>query len=314
MSFNESEFEGLEDSPSSSQQTQRYQREGNENRDGYRNNQNQNNTSYQQQGNGGYQGNSYSNGNNSQGGYYQNRGGNNYQGGGYRNNNGSNGYRNNGGNGNYRNNRNNEPQGDPEFYLPYVGTGNKDTPPDVIAKMKKWAVLLEKHGYTMRSGGMEGAEDAFENAVEVKKEIHLPWRGFNNKESKFTFTTDQARALARQTHESFDTAPPAIQTFLAKNVRMIMGKNLNSPALFVIIWSEDGAERLSEKSPRTGNMGHVVSIASRLRIPVFNFAKPDCEERLTRYFAFKREVTAETATDPHSPNYGKQTNHFDDLS
>lgn len=178
--------------------------------------------------------------------------------------------------------RNEEPEGEAVLYKPYVGTGNKEAPPDIVETMKRLAAELEKAGYLMRCGGMDGPEDIFEKAT-TKNEIHLPWRGFNEKDSKFTFTPNQAKELAKQFQTGFDGLKPVIQTFLAKNVRMIMGKDLKSPALFMITWSDDGAESLKEKSIKTGNAGHAIAIADALRIPIFNLGKHDAEIRLKRY-------------------------------
>lgn len=74
-----------------------------------------------------------------------------------------------------------------------------------------------------------------------------------------------------------------VQAFLAKNVRLLYGDKLKSPALFMLCWSEDGAETLREKTNRTGSIGHAIQIAYSMRIPIFNLGKPDTEERLKRY-------------------------------
>lgn len=178
--------------------------------------------------------------------------------------------------------RRDEPEGPAEWYMPYVATGNKDAPPDIQEQMRQAALELEKLGYTMRCGGMDGMEDFIEKTVS-RKEIHLPWKGFNDKDSKFTFTPNAAKELASKLQPGFEGLKPVIQTFLAKNVRMIMGKDLKSPAMFMIVWTEDGAETLQEKTVKTGNSGHAIAVACTVRIPVFNFGKPGAYDRLKRY-------------------------------
>lgn len=258
---------------------------------------------------GGYQGNS--NYQNNNGGYqqknnYQNNGGNNggYQKGNYQNNNGGGYQKGNFQRGNFQK-RSNEPEGPAELYMPYVITGNREAPPDVLETMKRIVTLLEKNGYTMRSGGMDGPEDAVEK-VATKKEIHLPWKDFNNKDSKFTFTPNHAKEIAAKFQPGYDGLKPVIQTFLAKNVRMLMGKDLKGPALFMITWSEDGAETISEKTAKTGNAGHAVAIASTLRIPVFNLGKRDAESRLNSYLNFNHGKEEPSQTNP-SNNPGQYT-------
>jgi hypothetical protein len=251
-------------------------------------------------------------------GGYQNRQ-NNYQGGG-----GGNRYQNNqgGGNGGWQNRGNggnggggwnrNPPSGGGGFsksfqrreedtgpavlYKPYVITGNDEAPQEVLDRMVAIVKDLEKAGYTLRNGGMKGPEDITEKAA-TNKEVHLPWKGFDNKDSKFTFTSNHAKDLAKQFHPAFDGVKPVVQTFLAKNVRMIMGKDLKSPALFLITWSMDGAETMAEKSIKTGTTGHSVAIACALRIPVFNLQKPDAEKRLRAYLNLNGQEQTQTSND-----------------
>ena len=167
------------------------------------------------------------------------------------------------------------------LYQAYVGTGNKDTPDNIISTFKRIAEELENLGYIARTGGMDGPDNVFEAVKNV--ELHLPWKGFNNKDSKFTFNSDNAKHIAKMFHTSFDTLKPAIQAMLAKNARLVLGKDLKSPAMFVICWSADGAETKLEKTASTGNVGHVIAIANAMRIPVFNFGKRDAESRLKNF-------------------------------
>jgi len=176
----------------------------------------------------------------------------------------------------------------PKIYKAYVGTGNRDVPDAIKNTIKSIATKLEAKGYTLRTGGLDGSEAAFETDIKLI-ELHLPWKGFNDKDSKFTFTPKMALAIAKMFHPTFSTLKPAIQTLLAKNVRLIMGKDLKSMAMFVLCWSEDGAETISEKSAKTGNVGHAIAIANHMKIPVFNLGKLDTEKRLMTYLGLSHE-------------------------
>ncbi len=183
--------------------------------------------------------------------------------------------------------------GPTELYKPYVGSGNLEAPPLILEKIKRIAKLLDENGYTCRVGGFLGPEEAFEKNAK-RQELHLPWKNFNDKESKLTFTNKKAFDIARMFHPSYDSLKPAIQTIVAKNVRLIMGKNIDSPCLFAIVWSQDGIEHGKDKTSSTGNIGHLISIASAVRIPVFNLARPDTEQRIYNFL----ELT------PKDPNNG----------
>ena len=130
---------------------------------------------------------------------------------------------------------------DMSLYKPYAATGNREAPPEILKKFEEIAKKLEALGYTARVGGFEGIEETVEKAT-TKNEIHLPWREFGQKQSRFTFTTDRAMAIAKMFHPTFDTMKKSVQLFLAKNARLIMGDKMNSPALFLLCWTEDGVE------------------------------------------------------------------------
>lgn len=175
-----------------------------------------------------------------------------------------------------------------ELYKAYAGSGNPDAPQEILTQMKRLAGELEGFGYTLRVGGLNGPEEAFEAGTD-KVELHLPWRDFNQKVSKLTFNSKEAQAIAAKFHPAYDGLKPAIQAFLAKNVRMLLGNNLKSPALFLICWSEDGAENSRQKTMKTGNVGHAISIASAMHIPVFNLKRDDAEQRLRQHLGLPQK-------------------------
>lgn len=205
---------------------------------------------------------------------------------------GNNGYRNynrsgDSGNGGYRKNNfyrrsNDEDQGETTLYKPFVATGNQNAPDSVVDRIIAMVKELEQFGFTLRTGGLNGIDDAVEK-VSKKPELVLPWNNFNGKQSKNYFNTRQSFDIAKMFHPAFDGLSEKVRPFLAKNARMVLGKNLDSAAMFIICWTDDGAELRHEVTARTGNTGHVIAIASGRKIPVFNFHKPDAEMRLRNF-------------------------------
>lgn len=169
-----------------------------------------------------------------------------------------------------------------EVYKPYAFMGNRDTPPDVLETMKRIATKLNEIGYTLRSDGGDVPGNVLE-AGEWRKEVHLPWKAFNEKTSTLNYSQKEAYELAKLFHPAWDGLKPAIQAFMARNARVVLGKDLKSPVMFMVCWSQDGAETLSEKSSRTGNVGHPLAIAAALGVCIFNLAKPDAETRLLTF-------------------------------
>lgn len=175
-----------------------------------------------------------------------------------------------------------KPETDFSLYLPYAATGNQNPPPEVLSRIESVVRRLNQMGFTARTGGFEGVEEAVEK-TSAKKEVHLPWKGFNDKESKFTWTKERATSVARMFQPGFDALKKPVQTFLAKNARLILGDSVASPALFLIVWTEDGCNTIKRRNAQTGFAGHPIAIASALGIPIYNFQNPEDERRLNEY-------------------------------
>jgi hypothetical protein len=170
-------------------------------------------------------------------------------------------------------------------YKAYAVTGNKECPPHILGRVKNIVSKLDKANFVLRTGGLEGAEETAETSVtnQLNIELHLPWKEFAGKTSKFMYSNELVKGIAKIFQPSFDTLPLPVQGFLSKNVRLVYGKDGKSPAMFVVVYSEDGAESPSEKTPKTGNILHVLSLAAATHIPIFNLGKPDAEERLYQF-------------------------------
>lgn len=183
-----------------------------------------------------------------------------------------------------------KPEGPPHIYKPYVIFGGEKTPQDVLEKFARIAKMLEDRGYTLRVGGLKGAEIFVEDKVR-RLELLLPWKGFDNRQSPLSWTPENAKAIAEKFEPGWSQLKPVIQTFYAKNVQKVFGHKLESPALFVLMWSEDGVEHYRDRQQRSGSAGHIASLASNARIHVFNFANGNAEQRLMAYLDNLNDVT-----------------------
>lgn len=173
---------------------------------------------------------------------------------------------------------------DPTLYLSAAFTGDKDTPPEILAKVKEIAQFLESKGYTIRVGGDGPFEEAAEMAVN-KKELLLPWKDFNNKTSTTTYSIERASHIAKMFHPAYENMKKGVQGILAKNARLIMGNKMMSPSTLLVTWTPDGVEDIRSVNVGSGFSGHAVKIASAARVPVFNLAKPDAETRIRNFVA-----------------------------
>ena len=55
----------------------------------------------------------------------------------------------------------------------YTGMGSRRTPPNILAMMTHLARAFAHHGYTLRSGGAQGADSAFALGAGTKADIYL---------------------------------------------------------------------------------------------------------------------------------------------
>ena len=166
--------------------------------------------------------------------------------------------------------------------LVYTGIGSRLISETMISMMTFIAKCLAEHSYTLRSGAADGADSAFE-AGAIKKEIYLPWKGFNKHSSHYYVLNEKALQIASQNHPVWSKLTPAAQKLHGRNVYQVLGYDLDLPSDFVICWTKDGCESYIRRTYLTGGTGTALSIASKNNIPIFNLSNADCYERLQNF-------------------------------
>lgn len=173
--------------------------------------------------------------------------------------------------------------------MTYAGIGSRTTPSVQLERMTRAAQRLAAMGYTLRSGAADGADRAFEAGAGEKKEIYLPWAGFNGSTSPFVTPSREAMAVAAAVHPAWKRLTPSAQKLQARNSHQILGGDLLNPCDFVICWTPDGAETEQERGASTGGTGQAIALASRWGVPVFSFARCDAGERLHAFLKSLKE-------------------------
>ncbi len=271
--------------------------QGNQQQQGYQGNnyqrnqqQNYQNSGYQRNNNydGGHNGNRGNNGNYNKGNY-NNSGGGNYNKGGY--NGGGGGFQKKpygGGGGGFRRNDQDVDLTNYTLYKPFSVICNDNAPPEILDRAKEVILYLINHGFTARASCITSSEkEILEFIPEDKVEVYIPWKDFDNRNSKFYFNDKVSQHIARMFHKAYDTLKGPIQAFLAKNVRMVLGEKAKSRSTLVIVWSEDGATDTSQITFKTGNVSHPIAIANAVHIPVFNLQDPDILLKVSGYLKLK---------------------------
>jgi len=148
----------------------------------------------------------------------------------------------------------------------YTGIGSRETPNDILKLMTLIAEFLYKRSYTLRSGGAEGADLAFEEGAKEKKEIYIPWKGFNKSTSSLCEIPEEAFLKAEKVHPAWHNCSIGAKRLHARNIMQILGKDLCTPAKFVVCWTKDGK--------KVGGTATAINLAEENRIRIFNLANP----------------------------------------
>jgi len=169
--------------------------------------------------------------------------------------------------------------------LIYTGIGSRNTPDDVLKTMTALATELELTNYTLRSGGAEGADTAFEVGVHscFNQEIYLPWKGFNNSHSPLHSPSDKAIIMAKAYHPNWDACSRWARLFHARNCHQVLGQDLKTPTDFVLCWTPKGQW--------IGGTSQALRIADHWNIPIFNLADDNWD---TEFNTFIEEDNHET--------------------
>lgn len=159
-------------------------------------------------------------------------------------------------------------------YLPIAVFVDKEFSEQAKTSLFHIASKLIAKGYTVRIFGDDKEFVQKVTAVSTKfVEVYLPWRNFNEIESKHTWNTLTAKDIAAKQFSGWDKIPDAVKGILASQVRIIFGDRNNSPVMSLITWSRDGATRASEVTKDTGRVGFIIKMASSYGFGVLNIAK-----------------------------------------
>lgn len=179
-------------------------------------------------------------------------------------------------------------------YLPYAGIGSRETPKLIQDTMTRIGGYLFSQGWTLRSGGAEGADKAFESGFDNQanntlingqhdypgKEIFLPWKNFNFSSSNlhpgaYPFTKEELET-ASKFHPAWHRCSPGAQAMHTRNVRQIQGLTPPNPPVtlskFIVCWTEGGKLK--------GGTAQALRIAMALDIPVFNLGIAENQSHL----------------------------------
>lgn len=150
----------------------------------------------------------------------------------------------------------------------YTGVGAREVPTDVELYMFNLGRWFAENNIKLRSGHAKGSDDAFErgcNSVNGKKEIYLPWKGFEGSNSDLIVSDPKAYAIAKQHHKGWDNLKQGAKKLMARNSHQLLGQNLETPSTLVVCWTPKGET--------VGGTGQAIRIAEHYNIPIVNIGK-----------------------------------------
>lgn len=153
--------------------------------------------------------------------------------------------------------------------LIYTGIGSRTVPPEYRLTMHEIGKRLAVRGWTLRSGAAAGSDQAFERGADLvigcKKEIFVPWNGFENRYiPNIIIPTKmvEAKEIASKYHPTWKTLKESVRCMMARNVCQVLGDDLNTPTRLVIAYTENGELK--------GGTAQALRIAHDLNIDVIN--------------------------------------------
>lgn len=152
----------------------------------------------------------------------------------------------------------------------YAGIGSRKCPQWVLDFMTLIARVLDQKGYTLRSGGAEGADTAFATGA-TKKEIFRP-----------NDATPEAIEIAMDVHPAPQHCKPYVRKLHGRNVQIILGEDLNVPVEFVICWTPGGKT--------TGGTGLGIALSKRENITVYNLCNKKDFLKVVERFLYNEAI------------------------
>ena len=152
--------------------------------------------------------------------------------------------------------------------LRYAGIGARATPANVLRDMTVIAEWLARTGWTLSSGGADGADSSFAAGTTVDQRTRwLPWRGYSGHRGPDCRVLSAAELsacieIAAPLHPAWERCSRAVRKLHARNAAVLLGETLDRPVDAVVCWSAGGRSE--------GGTGMAIRIAEANGIPVLN--------------------------------------------
>lgn len=184
----------------------------------------------------------------------------------------------------------------------YTGVGSRETPHEDMQLMRHLAAKLAFRGWTLRSGGADGADTAFQDGwwdacllqdacgPLPKAEIYVPWDGFNGHDmSNYngcnyilsrmpSALQQQAEQTASSIHPAWGRLSRGARGLHTRNVFQVLGQTLDNPSKFLVCWAPTDKNGVPKGGTRTAWV-----LAQREGVECFNLYNDADRQRIEQW-------------------------------
>jgi len=154
----------------------------------------------------------------------------------------------------------------------FTGIGSRETPKEILLQLRNLSYHLCMKGYCLRSGGADGCDTAVEegcNKASGKKEIYLPWKGFNDNDSPLYTYTSLHEEIAFKYHPNLYGQKDSVIKLMTRNTAQVLGLDCKTRTDFILCYCPviNGKEQ--------GGTSQAVRVAKGYNIPIYNLFNLD---------------------------------------
>lgn len=183
----------------------------------------------------------------------------------------------------------------------YTGVGSREAPSAILTLMEDIGEKLASQGWTLRSGGAIGADQAFERGMFkfagldapytwTPAEIYLPWSGYeghfkdthgglNILPSHIRLDIESiAEGMAMAVHPAWEACKQGAKKMHTRNVFQVLGQTLDEPSKMLIAWT-----RLDKNGNPKGGTATAIKLANENGVSTFNLNKAEDFERINKW-------------------------------
>jgi hypothetical protein len=150
----------------------------------------------------------------------------------------------------------------------YAGIGSRNTPLEIRLLMTSCARKLAQKGYTLRSGGARGADQAFASGAKLVNGTMEIW---DPRKQNVEIHSWAVQEISKHCHEfPYARMKPFIQQLLGRNMYQILGEQGDKPVSMVLCWTPT----LDASDKGAGGTRYAVRCALAHNIPIWNLRDP----------------------------------------